>query len=31
MTDVDTSCLIAVAFEEPGFEAVARFLEQAGQ
>lgn len=29
MTYVDTSCLVAVAFEEPGFEAVARFLTQA--
>ena len=28
MTYVDTSCLIAVAFEEPGFDAVARFLAQ---
>lgn len=29
MTYVDTSCLIAVAFEEPGFDTVARFLDQA--
>lgn len=29
MTYVDTSCLIAVAFEEPGFDAVARFLAKA--
>jgi hypothetical protein len=28
VTYVDTSCLISVAFEEPGFEAVARFLAQ---